>query len=581
MSVAASSRAGARRAPRARVGALAALALLAGACGPADGPIRSALLRRIDPTRKSVAGLQSLVVRFYKERQFRPGWTSAIGARREAFELAVALDRLGSEGVEPRSDRVRRMHALLSELRPSLFGPAPNPLRLAELDELLTRAWFECANQLLGGRIHPQALPIDWRTGPRRADLVASLERALKNHRIGASLRELQPTHRGYVALRAAVDRYRGIAAAGGWRRVRPGARLAVGSSGARVAALRARLAAEDDRVRSGADSTVFDRALGAAVLRFQKRYGLDTTGVVDRGDAEALDVPVTTRVRQMELNLERWRWLPDTLGERHLIVNIPEFTLRVVEAGRVTSAIRVIVGKPENPTPVLSAALRYVVFNPLWHVPARIAANEVLAEVQKDPEYLARNNIRVYDGTERGAHELDPYSIPWHLLSPDDLPYAFRQDPGPENPVGHIKFMCPNPFDVYLHDTPSGHLFQRRVRAFSHGCVRVEKPLVIAEWVLHGRPEWDLKGIQAAIDTSSNFAVTVADPIPVHIFYFTAWVDDEGAVEFRRDLYGLDDLLDRALRGQPLPTREQLDEMRLSARGQTSPGPAADDGPR
>ena len=294
--------------------------------------------------------------------------------------------------------------------------------------------------------------------------------------------------------------------------------------------------------------------------------------------DFEALDVPAADRVRQIELNLERWRWLPDTLGERHVIVNIPEFVLRVMERGRVVSSMRVIVGKPENPTPVLSAALRYVVFNPLWHVPARIAANEVLAEIQKDPDYLARNNIRVYDGTERGAHELDPYAIPWHLLTPDDLPYAFRQDPGPENPVGHVKFMCPNPFDVYLHDTPGGALFKRRVRAFSHGCVRVEQPLALAEFVLRGRPEWDLKGIQAAIDTSSNFAVTVPEAIPVHIFYFTAWVDDDGAVQFRRDLYGLDDLLDRALRGQPLPTREQLDEMRLGARGQASRAPALED---
>jgi murein L,D-transpeptidase YcbB/YkuD len=283
----------------------------------------------------------------------------------------------------------------------------------------------------------------------------------------------------------------------------------------------------------------------------------------VGAADIAALDVPVERRVHQIELNLERWRWVPDSLGERHLVVNIPEFVLRVVEHDRTVSAMRVVVGKPSWPTPVLSAQVRYIVFNPLWNVPATIGASEVLLEVQKDPDYLARNNIRVYEGTEGNALEVDPASIRWDMLSPEDMPYAFRQDPGPANPVGHVKFMCPNPFNVYLHDTPSGQYFRRIDRAFSHGCVRVEKPLVLAEYVLGAAPGWDAKGIEAAIDTSRNSAVTVPQPLPVHLFYFTAWVDEQGEVEFRRDLYGLDDLLDRALRGEPLPTRDELDESR------------------
>ena len=543
--------------------ALVALGVAGLGCGPSDRPIRALLRARVDPARRGTDALQPLVARFYRERAFRPGWTSVIGARREAFELEVALDRAAQDGLTRNPADARRIKELLGMLRPSIFGPVPESRPLAELDVLLTRSYFAAAAQVLGGRVRARDLPIDWRTGPRSVDLVRALEESLHERKVSASLRRLDPLHPDYVALHAALERYRATARGGGWRSVRPGASLGPGRESARVADLRARLAAEDDLGPPPADSMRFDEGLRRAVLRFQRRYGLDTTGVVNAADIEALDVPASARVRQIELNLERWRWVPDSLGERYLIVNIPEFMLRVVEHDRTVTAMRVVVGKRSWPTPVFSAQVRYIVFNPLWNVPAKIAANEVLGEIQKDPEYLTRNNIRVYEGTERNAAEVDAASIRWGMLSPEDLPYTFRQDPGPANPVGHVKFMCPNPFNVYLHDTPSTQYFRRIERAFSHGCVRVEKPLVLAEYVLGARPEWDRKGIAAAIDTSSNQAVTVPAPLPVHFFYFTAWVNDQGEVEFRRDIYGIDDLHDRALRGEPLPTRADLDQAR------------------
>lgn len=543
--------------------ALAVLGTTALGCSPSDRPIRALLRARVDPARRGGDALQPLVARFYREREFRPGWTSAIGARREAFELEVALDRAAQEGLTRNPAEARRIKELLALLRPSIFGPVPEPRRLAELDVLLTRSYFAGAAQILGGRVRARDLPIDWRTGPRQVDLVRTLEESLRQRRVIGLLRRLEPRHPDYVALRAAFERYRALAKQGGWRAVRPGAPLGLGRESARVAELRARLAAEEDLGPPPTDSLRFDEGLRQAVLRFQRRYGLDTTGVVRAGDIAALDVPAAERAHQIELNLDRWRWLPDSLGERHVLVNIPEFMLRVIEHDRTVASMRVVVGKHSWPTPVFSAQLRYVVFNPLWNVPATIGAKEVLVEAQKDPDYLARNDIRVYEGTGPDAPEIDPASIRWGMLSPEDLPYTFRQDPGPANPVGHVKFMCPNPFNVYLHDTPSSQYFRRVERAFSHGCVRVEKPLVLAEYVLGGRPEWDRKGIAAAIDTSRNQAVTVPEPLPVHFFYFTAWVDEQGEVEFRRDIYGLDDLLDKALRGEPLPTREALDQER------------------
>ncbi|HEY6867889.1 MAG TPA: L,D-transpeptidase family protein [Candidatus Eisenbacteria bacterium] len=548
-----------------RLAHAAALAIVLGAagCSPADGPIRASVRARVDPERHGVDSRFPMVVRFYRARDFHPAWTTSIGARREAFELEVALDRAQAEGVERKGSEAMRIHDLLGELRPTLFGPLPPPRRLAELEVLLTRSYFASAAQVVGGRVHARDLPIDWRTGPRATDLVADLGAALRERRVGDALRQLDPSHPDYAALRDAWTRYRALDAVGGWRRVGPGPRLRVGRIAARVTALRERLAAEEELAPPLADSARYDFVLAQAVRRFQRRYGLDTTGVVGPRDIEALDVPTADRARQIELNLVRWHWVPDSLGARYVLVNIPEFALRVVEQDRVVSTMRVVVGKPDWPTPVFSSAVRYVVFNPLWNVPATIASGEVLGEVQNDPDYLARNNIRVYDGEGRDAHEVDPATVHWSFLTADNLPYSFRQDPGPANPVGHVKFMCPNPFSVYLHDTPSSQYFRRTERAYSHGCVRVEKPLDLAEFVLAGRPGWDRAGIAAAVDTSRNQAVGVPAPLPVHILYFTAWVDENGQVEFRRDLYGLDDLLDRALKGLPLPTREQLDQAR------------------
>ena len=542
---------------------LAAAALGLAGCAGSDRPIRAALRQRLESPRRHGGNLEAQLQGFYRARDFRPGWTTRIGARREAFELAVTLDRALHGGFERDVAKARRLDSLVLGLRPSLFGPAPDPVRLAELEELLTQSYLAYAGRLLGGRVRPRDLPIDWRTGSRRADLARTLEDALRRHRVAGSLRRLEPQQPGYEALRLALARYRAIVSHGGWPGVSRGAPLAIGSVSARVAALRQRLAAEDLVGPAPVDSTEFDQELKAAVLRFQRRYGLDTTGIVDADDIANLDLPADRRARQIELNLERWHWIADTLGDRYVMVNIPDYSLRVVERGRTVIDMRVVVGRAANPTPVFSAALGYVVFNPRWNVPARIAANEVLAEIQKDPDYLMKNDIRVFDGPGLAAQELDAYAIPWQLLSPEDMPYSFRQDPGPANPVGHVKFMCPNPFDVYLHDTPTTHLFKRRERAFSHGCIRVEKPLELAEYLLRNKPGWDRRGIEAAIDTSRNQAVTIPDPLPVHLFYFTAWVDRAGEVEFRPDIYGLDELLDRALRGERLPGRAELDTLR------------------
>ena len=406
----------------------------------------------------------------------------------------------------------------------------------------------------------PARLPADWHVTPRPADLVKVLEQALAAHDVTAALAGLEPPHPGYAALRAELERYRGIARAGGWRAVPPGPPLRRGSAGERVRLLRARLAAEGDLARARAAGERFDDALSEAVRRFQARHGLDTTGVVRERDRAELDVPVEARIRQIALNLERWRWLPASLGERHLLVNIPGFTLEARERDRAVLAMRVVVGKELSRTPMFSDSITYLVFNPVWELPVEIAKNEVLPSIQKDPGYLAKNHLRLYERHGRGLREVDPAKVDWRKVTPEEFGWAVKQDPGPENSIGHVKFMCPNQFAVYLHDTPATSLFSATERDYSHGCVRVERPLELALYLLRGKADWDSARIAAAFDTLKNKVVRLPAPVPVHILYWTSWVDDRGVAQFRRDVYAVDSVLSDAVsraRGRPAPPLE------------------------
>lgn len=503
-----------------------------------------------------------LVLRFYERRGFNAAWSAKQGLRDEALRLADALEAAPREGLElgdAQADQVRARVGMLAAAREAL-GRRPEPRLLADTDILLTRSFFKHAMHLHSGLIDPARLPLDWHLAPRRADLVKLLEQALATGDMAGPLASLDPAHPGYAALRALLERYRGIAHAGGWRGVPPGQTLRRGSTGERVRLLRARLAAEGDLDRSLARGVTFDAALVAAVRRFQARHGLEPTGVVGERDRVELDVPVEARIRQITLNLERWRWLPASLGERHLLVNIPGFTLEAREADRAALAMRVVVGRELSRTPMFSDSITYLVFNPVWELPIEIAKNEVLPAIQKDPEYLAKNQLRLYERHGRGSREVDPAKVDWKKVTPEEFGFAVKQDPGPGNSIGHVKFMCPNQFAVYLHDTPAATLFTATERDYSHGCVRVERPLELALYLLRGKAGWDSARIVAAFDTLKNKVVQLPEPVPVHILYRTTWVDDLGVAQFRRDVYAVDSLLTDALshaRRLPAPALE------------------------
>ncbi|HSE84021.1 MAG TPA: L,D-transpeptidase family protein [Thermodesulfobacteriota bacterium] len=504
-----------------------------------------------------VAGINSgtswLVTYFYERSNYRPAWSDDNGILLPQVETLInKIYEADQEGLNPLDYHLTEINAFLMEMyHDRMIENPPDPADLAKLDMMLTDAFFLYGSHLLNGRINPEAVDVEWLLDHQEPDLVTILQGALSFNQIDEKLNTLLPQHPAYNRLKQALYRYREIAAKGGWPVVPPGAKMKRGSRGERVTALRARLIASGDLIGgAGENKDIFDLTLERAVRGFQSRHGLDVDGTVGPATLAELNVPVEQRIRQIELNMERWRWLPQNLGRRYILVNIANFELYIVENEQPWMSMRVVVGKPYWYTPMFSAEMTHLVLNPTWNIPEKIVLEEVASRIKQDPEYLSKQNIKVLQSWKSNAGEIDPKTIDWSKVTEKNLNFRLRQQPGPLNPLGQIKFMFPNQFSVYLHDTPFQYHFRRTKRIFSHGCIRVEKPLELAEYVLRQDPQWTREKIRAAIKKGVTQNVNLPEPIPVYLLYFTAWVDADGTVQFRDDIYERDKELDKALRG-------------------------------
>ena len=452
----------------------------------------------------------------YQAHDFAPLWVSD-SAREGA--LLRALGGAAEHGLDPAAFAV----------------PAARP---DQRELLLTDAFLRYATALARGRVKASEIESDWALTAPAFDAGAALERAVAGD-VGAVLAGLAPTEPGYRKLQDALASYRRIAAGGGWRKVPDGAKLKRDDRGAAVTALRRRLAAEG-YLPADALAGSFDAAVEAAVRRFQAQHGIAADGAVGPDTFRALNVPAAARVEQIRANLERWRELPRTWPKTRIEVNVPAATLTAIEGGEPRLVMRAIVGAEDHPTPVMRAHMSAVLFNPAWTIPASIVKNEILPKAKRDPKYLERNHY-VY----RGA--------------------ALQQLPGAGNALGRVKFEMPNVYDVYLHDTPSRPLFRRVSRSLSHGCVRLESPRELALYLLSGRAGWAEEDIDRVIAAGETQRVPLPRSLPVYLLYWTAFVDAEGAVEFRDDVYARDLRLTTALatrdadqRGNPIPAADQ-----------------------
>nr|WP_230629436.1 L,D-transpeptidase family protein [Sphingomonas sp. Leaf37] len=412
-----------------------------------------------------------------------------------------------------------QLAALLARdtLAQGLAVAAPQPMDAAARDRLVRDA-LDHARAVHAGRLAEADFQRDWGLRPPVFDPLPGFADAVKRDRIAAWFAALPPPYSGYDGLKAGLERYRSIAAAGGWSTLAAGPDLAMGATGARVLALRQRLAVEDADVAASGSS--FDAALVEGVRRAQRRYGLNPTGTVAGQTLAALNIPAAARVRQIMANMERWRWLPQQLPRDRIQVNIAAAVLTVFDGDAPVMSMRAVTGRPGDETPMLSSTIHSVVINPPWNVPTSIATKELWPKEKASPGYFKRNGFRVIDGTR------------------------LQQRAGDQSALGRYKFDFDNAFSVYLHDTPSRAKFASFSRLASHGCVRLEKPADLAELLLKGDPAWTPEAIAAAVDKGDTVRARLTKPVSVYLLYWTAFASGNGQMNFRADPYGWDSTL-------------------------------------
>jgi murein L,D-transpeptidase YcbB/YkuD len=493
---------------------------------------------------------------FYERRMYRPAWINEKGLLPQATSLLNALQTADAEGLRPNDYHWNTIERLLSEIRQARKTFIPfNPRLLVDLDLLLTDAFLIYGSHLVAGRIDPERIDPQWFVSRREADLVQVLEQALMSAEIEKALKSLLPLHAGYESLRKALALYRKLAANGGWPSVPEGARLQKGDQSDQISVLRQRLAVEYfiENPLSTA-SPLFDDELERALKNFQTRNGLEPDGVLGKQTMKALNITAEDRIRQITVNMERWRWLPQDLGSRYILVNIAGFYLDVIENQKPVMDMRVVTGRPYRRTPVFSDKVTYLVMHPFWAVPKTISEKDILPKIKKDPTFVEKQRFKIFRGWGADAKEIDPSTVDWQAATAANLNFRFRQEPGPQNALGRIKFMFPNQFDVYLHDTPSRNLFAKARRDFSSGCIRIQKPVELAEYLLRNHPDWPPEKIRLALTVAEGVEKTIKlpEPVNIHILYWTVWDSKDDLIHFSSDIYDRDKALDEAMQAPP-----------------------------
>ncbi len=552
----------------ARASALAILAVVgvAASCGrpPAISwgeSARAVLVERVGPDgsegpvycrRDRVCG-SDVLPGFYRARDFRPAWIDDALTLGDARGLIAALRLVTEDGLDPANYHLAALESLIAEID---AARAKDPRRvppesLADLEMLLTDGFLLCGSHLVHGQVDPETIQSVWLVKGRVEDLSAVLEKGLAAKDIPAALDSLRPGHAVYRGLRKAYREHGAVVAAGGWPGFPPGPKLVNGDRDARVGALRRTLSAMGDLAGAAKpeEADLFDDVLESALKAFQRRHGLDPDGAAGAETASALNVSAAERLRQIRANLERWRWITQDLGEKYVLVNVADYRVSVYEAGSAVMSMQAIVGRDYRQTPDFSGRMSTITLNPPWNVPPTLAREDILPHIQKDPAYLRKKGIRIFENWREGAREIDPGDIDWSQVKPEGLSYKFRQDPGPQNSLGRIMFMFPNKFDVYIHDTPDRGLFTRAARNLSSGCIRVERPLDLAAYVLRDDPAWPREKIEEAMASGETQIILLRkNALGVHVLYWTAWLGGDGRIQFRKDIYLRDAALDGAL---------------------------------
>ncbi len=501
-----------------------------------------------------------LLFNLYSQREFLPIWIDGWQLKPEVQVLLENLRSAGSHGLCSNDYLLAELGGLIRIQMDFARQNLPlAPDNRAVLDLFLSQAFLTFATHMVEGQVDPALAHVDWRVRRRKADLIKLLEYAIAKRRMPQVLEGLIPPHEGYRQLINTLSQYQELSANGGWPEIPAGPTIRLGDSDDRVPLLRTFLLKTGDLEQGAEVNHIYDLLTREAVLIFQARHGLVDDGVIGPKTLETLNVSVEERIRQIELNLERWRWMPKSFGKRHIRVNVAGFYLEVVEDGEIVMQMPVIVGTQYRKTPVFSARMTYLEFAPYWTVPPTILREDKLPKIKRNPDYLAEKHFRIISREDRDV-TIDPLGINWATVEASNFPGLLRMDPGPWNPLGRVKFMFPNRFNVYLHDTNQTNLFGSNVRHFSSGCIRVKRPHDLAFYLL--KESLNQERLQELLVGTLPEQVSIKS-LPVHIQYWTAWVDRDGLVQFRSDVYFRDLDLDVALNE---PAYRVIDQLKVSA---------------
>lgn len=412
--------------------------------------------------------------------------------------------------------------------------------------ELYFSAFFVAyAADLKIGRVTPQKVDPNLFRSRKTVDVLRVLSDLKKQREPAQFLSTFESRNPHYRALKAMLTLYRGMAESQEWPEIAQGANVKPGATDPRIPQVRQRLMLMGDH-QGGGLGAAYDDDTVAAMMRFQKRHGLEAKGLIGKQTILALNVTPAERVRQIVLNMERWRWMPEELGDHHYMVNLAAFELQDVQQDDTVERMNVVVGAVATQTPEFSDELEYVEINPTWTVPYSIATKEMLPKLRKNPMAYAADFDVFQSGKQSSWGGID-----WNAYGPGNFPFTFRQHPGPKNALGRVKFMLPNKHNIYLHDTPAKDKFQQTTRAFSHGCIRLSRPMDFAYTVVGGIAGWSKSKIDGTLASGKTVRVPLPRKVPVHLIYATAF-EGAGGIEFRPDVYGRDRKLQAALFGKP-----------------------------
>jgi len=501
---------------------------------------------------------QTQVKKLYTKRNNETFWiTSDFDINANLFEMVEVIEKSADEGLERSKYHASEIIGILDELKNDVdISKRDRNLAIAQVDVLLSDAFLTMAKDLREGELdytkfkrilriksEKEEINYNWEIPSRGMNYIAFLERVSKGGNLKNELLALSSPNKMYIQMKEAYKLYKGIDLQGGWKKIPKGKQLRMGNiSKNRVPLMAERLYMTGDLDFFDPDITVLTAEMKEALKHYQKRMGIWPSGVLTDVTRNALNVSVQKRLKKIKLNLERMRWEGNEFGYEYIYVNIPDFKMRLMKDGIKDVEMRVVVGKKSNPTPIFNSTFSYMVLNPTWSVPSSIVKKEMLPRIQEDPDYLVTRQFKLYKGWKKDREEIDGFDIDWWQYDENsNLPYSFVRQPGKGNPLGNVKFMFPNKYAVYMHDTPQKKLFKNSRRAYSHGCIRLHKPQELLEYISNNYTSMSFERVKKIQDSGRSRSVSLEHGLPVYIRYFTAWADLDSGVNFRGDIYGYD----------------------------------------